>query len=209
MSARPIVMSTISGRPTRLVDPVPDEVDFRDLADTLARIRRFGGAARKEVSVAQHSLIAADCAPDILRPWVLLHDAHEWRMTDIPTPVVKALSAIADEEFEKAGYESGYILRSAIKSMKWRHDCAIHAAARLPMPTPEQRVMIKRADFIALATERRDFCDRQHFRWEAEIEAATPLRRPQRLMSSEEAADRLYDEFRHWLPRFVELRRSA
>jgi len=53
--------------------------------DTLADINRYNGAALKQISVAAHTLIVCDAAPDAVKPWALLHDAHEARIGDITT----------------------------------------------------------------------------------------------------------------------------
>lgn len=209
-----VLLASISGCGIDLVEPATSEVDFYDIAETLARINRFNGCARSPVSVAQHSLISADCAlqmigDDTLRPWMLLHDAHEARTGDIASPIVSALVAIADREFDGKGYRPGYIVKSAIKTMKHIHDVAIYGAANLPMPTAAQKTLIRAADVAALLTERRDFCSPPRFNLDHETENAVPLNRQQRLMPPDEAADRLYREFRRWLPRYAEMRRSA
>ncbi|VTZ22599.1 conserved hypothetical protein [Methylocella tundrae] len=190
-----IWMQTLRGRPIDMVDPVPAEVDFREIADTLSTVNRYCGAALKPVSVALHTIIAFEAAREEVKPLVLLHDAHEARIGDITTPTKLALCEIAGM------YPGGRALMTqALFEIARRHDRAIHTAAGLPLPTSAQHDEIKRADIIALRTERRDFLSPCAKAWAPDIEAATPLRKVYRLRAAFDVADELYALFRAYLP---------
>lgn len=184
------------GRPINLTRPTADEVDFREIADSLAQINRYCGAATKPVSVGMHTLIAFDAAAHELRPWVLLHDAHETRIGDMTTPMKAALCAVAREHYA----QGGLFMRQMLAALAERHDVAIHEAAGLPLPTDAQKQAIKRADIIALQTERRDFLGPSARAWAPEIEAVSPLSRVYRLRAAHDVADQLFGLFRQYLP---------
>lgn len=223
MTARPPLVwsQSRSGRAVDLLDPRPEGVDFTEIADTLAHIPRFGGCTAIPLSVAQHTLVACDAAPEWARPWVLLHDAHEARIGDIATPVVRALDALWLEAWREHGVQTSpapgrplpcppapAVAPSALlAAIKARHDDAIHAAAGLPVPWrhadgPRLADVIDRADRIALVTERRDFmAPAAHpWSWGGGLDGVPPLAARQRYMPPAEAADRLMARFRQYLP---------
>lgn len=141
------------GNRINLVKPTVGEVCFPEICHTLAHINRYCGAARPDVSVALHSLIVDDIVAAMFpaaRPWGILHDFHEARLTDITTPVKDAMSEI---EFELNGANG--VVEGAIHMLKWRHDLVIWAAAGLDRPCAEIAKQIKIADRIALKVERK------------------------------------------------------
>jgi hypothetical protein len=82
---------TISGRVVDLLDPQPATIDIGDIAHHLSRICRFGGAIEPFWSVADHCLLCVELMlehgdPRLARP-VLVHDGHEYVLTDLPNPV--------------------------------------------------------------------------------------------------------------------------
>lgn len=138
-------MLTASGRRWPLTDPGPSDVHWPDIADALAKLCRFNGHCTTFYSVAQHSVFVAELLPPELRPYGLLHDAHEAFLGDIHRPMQLAMDQIA----------AGAI--PMLRTLETAHDQAIHAAACLDWPIPESiRTQIKHADLVALATERRD-----------------------------------------------------
>lgn len=157
---------TASGRAFPLLEPTPEHIHWPDVAFHLAHINRYSGAAGR-YSVAQHSCLVADLMPRQWRAYGLLHDAHEYVITDITTPVAEALQQIT------AGPAQ------AIRELKWRIDQAIHAAAGLPWPIPlEVKNAVEQADVTALITERRDLLGRSPLPWAAHFEAVKPLETP-------------------------------
>ena len=163
-------MQTRLGRKYDLIAPKAADINFYEICLSLANINRFAGATESPVSVAFHTMIADDLAPPSISPWVLAHDLHEFAITDITTPVAEALAEIAQEQ-HRFGAE---IVTQAIKGLKRRHDIAIHAAAGLPMPTAEQKALIKVADLRAMKTERRDFMLPPPEPWGDVFETAIP-----------------------------------
>ncbi|ATQ67792.1 MULTISPECIES: hypothetical protein [Methylosinus] len=183
------------GRAMDMLHPDAAQIDFRAVADTLAQINRFAGNADKPISVAMHTLIVCDAAEPTDRPYALLHDAHEAHLGDITTPVAEALEAIA----RHAGEDTNAV-RRALRSLKDRHDAAFLRAAGLPPPDHEQQRRIRRADVVALMTERRDFLGQPPRPWNPVFEAVPPLRKVYRLRKPADVADELYDKFRRFLP---------
>jgi hypothetical protein len=103
------------GNSVSLINPKPEDINFREIADTLAHIYRWTGAAKYDISVAWHTLLCHDICvynDDIdLIPHMLLHDAHEAFIGDISTPVARAIGG------------------DALKNMKLRFDKVIYEAA--------------------------------------------------------------------------------
>ena len=170
MSLAPdICMQSLRGRAVDMVEPSPVQVDFAEIADMLSTLNRYAGAAEKPVSVANHTIIAVACAAAFggnarRRALVALHDCHEARIGDIPTPAAHALAAIAGQLY---GLPASDHVKQAIAELKRRHDIAIHKAAGIDMPDAEEREFIRRCDIAALATERRDYLCAQPRAWAA------------------------------------------
>ena len=218
MARRPPLVwtQTRHGRVFDLMEPRAEDVDFGEIAETLAHLPRFAGNSEKPVSVAQHTLIAALAAPAEIRPYMLLHDAHEAYIGDIVTPVVAAL----DRDFEarrRVGLETPGTARGAdywgedpcrpsrlLAELKHRLDAAIHAAAGLPVPDASTRRDIALADRRALVTERRDFCARAPLSWGTEIEKTPPLTMAFRYRAPGDVAGELLAAFRASLPRLLD-----
>lgn len=66
--------------------PDPATIDIRDIAHSLALLNRFAGHTPEPYSVAQHSVLVAEMAPEGLKLQALLHDAHEAYVVDMPSP---------------------------------------------------------------------------------------------------------------------------
>jgi hypothetical protein len=93
-----IYSQSLNGTGVELIAPSPAQVDFREIAETLAHLNRYAGAASPPVSVGLHTLIVIDVAPGFAKPYAALHDAHEARIGDIISPTVRALREIAAVE---------------------------------------------------------------------------------------------------------------
>ena len=199
-----IWMQSLNGKAIDLVNPKAADIDFREIADTLANINRYSGGSRPTVSVALHTLIAASVAPAWAVPFVLLHDAHEAYIGDITTPCARALAQIVDEMGER-----GASVTDALFFLKERHDFVIWQAAGLhaqklspPQSATDFIRAIRRADLVALATERRDFLAPSPMPWAAEYEEVPPAKRVWKWAQPDRIADRLYAEFQRHLPVF-------
>ncbi|MDB5589661.1 HD family hydrolase [Enterovirga sp.] len=90
----------LSGRRLDILDPSPLDVELDDIAHGLARVARWNGQTSGPFvfSVAQHSClveaIALEAEPALSGPQrlaVLLHDAPEYVMGDVITPLKAAL----------------------------------------------------------------------------------------------------------------------
>lgn len=136
-----------SGRKFYALDPRPEDVSFVDIAQSLPHVNRFGGHSIRPYSVAQHSINVARIAGNLARAKSdnveyirgvalagLLHDAGESLVGDLVTPVKKQISQYREIEHK--------ILNVIFKKFG-----VIYKAEDLPQE-------VKRADMIALATER-------------------------------------------------------
>lgn len=83
-------VQTRSGKKVDFLDPDKEQIDIGDIAHALALQYRYNGHTPYPYSVAAHA-IACSYAPDILservRMGLLLHDASEAYMSDIPGPL--------------------------------------------------------------------------------------------------------------------------
>lgn len=146
-------MLTHSAIAFNLGRPTPAMVCVEDIAHHLALTNRFCGATTRALSVAEHSLFVAEILqrnggvqdPMCLRA-ALLHDAHEAYVGDISTPVKTFLGP------HWARLEDGVM--DAVQQ-----HFGIAQAARA------HQIVIKHADLMALATERRDLMPMHAAEW--------------------------------------------
>lgn len=124
---------THSGRQFDLLAPTAAMISPHDIAHALANLCRFNGHTREHYSVAQHSLIVCDLAPEKHQLSALIHDATEAYLGDMTRPL-KALMP----EYRNA------------EQRVWITICD---RFNIPQVLPESVI---RADMVALATERRD-----------------------------------------------------
>lgn len=168
-------VTTHSGGRFYLTDPRPEEVNIEDIAHALSHICRFTGHVQKFYSVAQHCVLAADCAPDEHKLAALLHDAGEAYTNDISSPMKWALNKLSG---------------GALKSMEFAIATTIYR--RFDVPTPLDPV-VGEIDLRLLMTEARDLLP-----YDADIRgienAPKPYTRPIAPWSSQ-TARRLFLEF--------------
>ncbi len=134
----------LSGRRLDLLDPSPFDIEIEDVAHGLARVARWNGQTGGDhvFSVAQHSLfveaIANAMTPglsDAARLTVLLHDAAEYVIGDVITPLK---SVIGDR----------------YAAVEARLRAAVHLRVGLPAEPPAALAgLIKRADKVAAYLE--------------------------------------------------------
>lgn len=163
---------TTSGVAFDLLTPRAQDVRIEDVASHLAKIGRYSGATLGSIAycVAQHSVLVAD----ILRMWGygpeiqregLLHDAPETYYGDTTAPVQAAIRIIFNEMVERltaptvraAGHDLGPLpfrplARSPLDELHARVDLVVREALGLPA---EESAIVKRADLVALAIERK------------------------------------------------------
>ncbi|HMO70982.1 MAG TPA: HD family hydrolase [Paracoccaceae bacterium] len=130
----------LSGRRLDLLDPTPVDVEVEDIAHGLAFVARWNGQTRGDwpYSVAEHSLLVEDIFgrmnPGQSARWrlaALLHDAPEYVLGDMISPVKAAIGA---------GYGE----------LDARVAAAVHLRFGLPatVPAPVKRA-IKSADRVS------------------------------------------------------------
>lgn len=139
-------VQTRSGFAFDLRDPQPDMVRIDDIAWALAGINRF--AAQSEYySVAQHSVHVSRIVPPEHAFVGLMHDAAEAYVGDVSQPLKRMLGHAFTE----------------VEDRVWRAICA-----RFNM-NPVLPEVVKKADYLACMTERRDLFA-SHLPWPGEIE---------------------------------------
>lgn len=121
----------------------PALIRIEDIAHALSCMPRFAGHTQWFYSVAQHSVHVSQLVPPHLAKAALLHDAAEAYILDMPTPIKAMLPAyrgMEDEIMQAVGcaFHLGIVKDSRPFVAEW--ECAA----------------VKRADMVALATEKRD-----------------------------------------------------
>ena len=130
----------LSGRRLDLLDPTPVDIEVEDIAHGLAFVARWNGQTHGDwpYSVAEHSLLVEQIfalldgsAPVRWRLAALLHDAPEYVIVDMISPVKSAIGPAYGE-------------------LDARLSAAIHLRFGLPAQLPPQvKRRIKRADRIS------------------------------------------------------------
>ncbi|WP_203228036.1 HD domain-containing protein [Roseovarius dicentrarchi] len=130
----------LSGRRLDLLDPTPMDIEIGDIAHGLAFVARWNGQTLGDYaySVAEHSLLVeqifgriAPKAPPKWRLAALLHDAPEYVIGDMISPVKDAVGPGYDE-------------------LDKRLAAAIHIRFGLPAAIPETvKKQIKKADRVS------------------------------------------------------------
>ena len=144
-------ISTRSGRRLYLQNPNARQIHIDDIAHGLAHQCRFNGQTNKFYSAAQHSVMVASILPPELRLAGLLHDVAEAYLAetylgDIVQPLKELLPDFA-----------------LIES---RFNDVIGKRFNVNL---QHQALIKRADIIALATERRDLMPMEMVEWKSLI----------------------------------------
>ncbi|RWH88017.1 MAG: hypothetical protein EOR77_25845 [Mesorhizobium sp.] len=176
---------TITGRAFPMTGFTALDIDlYGDVAEGLARICRYGGhVPGNPYSVAQHCVVGADAALEEtgdanIAAYFLLHDAHEFVIGDMTTPVARWLSTIAAELY---GGSAHNMVETMIATAKARLDMVIWRAAGLPPPGKTYRAAIADFDLRMLATEQRQLLMPAPKSWGAAIDAARPIQMRGRL----------------------------
>lgn len=156
-------IQTSTGRAFDLLDPRAEDVVVADIAHALSRINRFSGHTHGQpYSVAHHSMLVAEllaswgAPPSIVREG-LLHDAGEAYYGDITSPVKRALrDLMVGNKAVRVDEASVVHLLAALESLTVPIDRVVRSALTLP---EHETPIVKRADLVALAIERRDLFD--------------------------------------------------
>ena len=138
---------TATGATFDLCRADPASISLLDIAQSLATTNRYNGAALRPNSVAEHSLLVVEImqrdlaisdAATLLAG--LMHDAHETYIGDLTSPLKAAMARLG---MDWHGFEAS-IQRQVLQRFM------------LHEPWLEAGALIKTADLIARATERRD-----------------------------------------------------
>lgn len=165
---------TTSGVAFDLLDPRAEDVRLADIAHALSRINRFSGHTHGEpYSVAHHSMLVAD----LLASWGapvevvlegLLHDAPEAYYGDITSPVKSAVESMVARAFKvlpafirdaihelapAAEQHARWMILAPLRAFMKPIDECVRGALDIPVCETD---LVKRADLVALAIERRD-----------------------------------------------------
>lgn len=139
-------MQTVSGGAWPLLAPSPHLVDWRDVANALARACRYNGHLAEDVppySEAEHCCRVADILPLELRLPGLLHGAHKAFTPNVTAPQGEAIERLGGGE--------------ALRRLRALHEAPLFAAAGWPYPMPrDAETRILQADLRIEATEKRD-----------------------------------------------------
>ncbi|SDV49782.1 hypothetical protein [Chitinasiproducens palmae] len=174
-------MSTIltaGGTPFNFFAPWAASIDLDTIAHALSNLCRFTGHTRAFYSVAQHSVLVSEIVPPEFAMQGLLHDAHEAYVGDMAQPLKAILP----------GYRA---LEDTVAE-------AVRAAFDLPL---ELDAVVKHADLVALATERRDLMPPSSMHWQI-LDGVQP--RSERITPVSPA-----DAYRAFLDRYAELLAAA
>jgi hypothetical protein len=199
---------TNSARPFDLLNPRAENVITTDLAHALSLVCRFNGHCAHHYSVAQHSLLVAyiiekEGGTPEEQLAGLLHDGTEAYISDLTRPLklllieaarqrqiawldlvgqvsaqshAVSLDAAATRILTTAEREGVSLLLDTYHEIEQRIWLAIAERFHLAPELPE---CVKRADMVALATEKRDLLPEHPAPWEC-LEGYAPL--PERIL---------------------------
>jgi hypothetical protein len=142
-------IASFTGKRLYPFDLRSEDVDVNDIIHSLSNQCRFSGHCSSWYSVAQHSvLVSLICHPDDAL-WGLLHDASEYVLCDIPSPLKRM------PEFEPYRIAEQNVMRVICDVFGLPH---------------EEPASVKRADKRMLATEVRDLTVTEGRGWSALME---------------------------------------
>jgi hypothetical protein len=199
-----------TGRQIDYLDPNPDEIHLPDIANGLGRVERFLGATSKPYYIAEHTLWCSYAVPEPFALLALHHDDPEYLTGDIPAPFKEAVKRHTVGGDPIRHLEDGLfraITRApAVESLGIHWKCWRTVAALAGLDGGKMPFIVKVADLMALAIERRDLCVARRevlARWAAKpIHAAICTLPKLEPLGSEEAS-------RLWLERHRELSMRA
>lgn len=158
------ILTRTGGKPD-IFAPDADQVDLESLAKSLAKQCRFTGHCRGHWSVARHSLLVADILAsqghdERVQLYGLLHDAAEAVFGDIHTPLKRLLwvmNNVMTVYLRTLEADWMRVLERKYAGVSLDEDGDRGA---------QIRALVKTADLIALATEKRDLMPADDQAWE-------------------------------------------
>ena len=92
------IFNTVSGKQINLIEPTPDMLDIRDIANSLSKICRFNGHTTHFYNVAQHSVLVCylmcESEGGDFALEALMHDAAEAYLGDVIKPLKVLIGTI-------------------------------------------------------------------------------------------------------------------
>lgn len=122
------------------LDPRPEDIVLSDIAGALSKLCRYTGHTTEFYSVAQHSVMASKLVPKRLALAALLHDAAEAYIGDVSRPLKTLFETKAP---------------GVLREIENRIHSAVNEAFGIRLNASDKSI-IKAADNVALATEKRD-----------------------------------------------------
>ncbi len=122
---KPGCMRTFSGQMIEVANPDPLQLYAIDIAVGLSRECRFGGHTKRFYSVAEHAMWCADRALELFpdKKYIafklLMHDAHEAYLKDIPSPVKSLIPAY---EYLRANWDKAIELRFGLTPFHYHEE---------------------------------------------------------------------------------------
>lgn len=126
-------LTTLSGKHFDYLNATADDIDIEDIANALSNICRFAGHLPEFYSVAQHSVLCSQIVQPEFAFEALMHDAAEAYVQDLPAPLKQLLP-----DYKRIETMVEDLIRTKY-SLSLSHSS-----------------VVKYADLIMLATERRD-----------------------------------------------------
>ncbi len=164
-------IQTFTGKKFNLFEFTPSSICIEDIAHALSMICRFGGHAKRFISVAEHSILVSYFCnrEDALAG--LLHDASEAYLGDVSSPFKRTHIYSKYKEIESELQDMIYSKYGILKEPS----------------------SVKKADLMMLATESKEFMSPVHPDWKCEYE---PI--PIKIigMSPDQAKQAFLDRFR-------------
>ena len=148
---------TFNGRQAYPLHLKVEDVLITDIAHSLSRLARFQGHFLPEhYSVAEHSVLVSHLVPKRLAFHGLMHDAAEAYCGDVITPIKQMPGMAAYRAMERRVQE---VIREKF------------GMARLSLV---DAMKLRRADMVALLTEKRDLIVPHPWPWDVEKEGLKP-----------------------------------
>ena len=140
-------IQTYTGKKLFPLSPSIEDICIEDIAHALSMLCRFTGHTKRFYSVAEHSILVSHIcdAKDSLHG--LLHDASEYALQDLPSPLKRSGKFETYKEYEKK-----------LQHLIYERFCLL----------PEEPESVKRADLLLLATESRDLMSPLHHEWKTQ-----------------------------------------
>jgi len=126
-------ITAYTGAVINFKEPEKSDIRLEDLAHGMAFTCRFGGHVSHFYSVAQHSVLVYNLAPEPLKKAALFHDAQEAYLGDVVTPLKKILGNVykdLEEQFQFIISHQFNVDRSLYTDIKYYDRLALAMEAR-------------------------------------------------------------------------------